>query len=497
MAQAEKKTSVAIIGSGMGGLCMAIKLLEAGYKNIVIYEKASSLGGTWRDNTYPGSGCDVPSHLYSFSFEPNANWSRKFAKQEEILHYMQHCAEKYQITRLIQFNTEIVSANFDEESGTWQLHDKNKQYEAQILVCACGQLNRPALPNLPGIQSFSGKAFHSANWQHDYELTDKKIAVIGTGASAIQFIPQIAKKAGKLHIFQRSPNWMIPKPDRKYFSFEHKLLNLFPILTRFYRYSIYCSLEVRFSAFFKGSIVARLFEKWAAYNMRKQLKTEELQQAMLPDYPIGCKRILISNDYYPALNQDNVVLHRNAVTAIHAEGVTIKEDDSDKNIKVDTIIFGTGFESTSFLAPMQVTGLNDTKLNNAWNDGAEAYYGMTVAGFPNFFMLYGPNTNLGHNSIIFMIESQVRYIIQCLAQLEKQQADYLHVDDKKMSTFNNKIQQAIRNSVWDSGCSSWYKTASGKITNNWPHFTLQYWWQTRKPDFSFYHFQKVEKSTTD
>ncbi len=476
--------SVAIIGSGFGGLCMAIKLQERGFKHFTIFEKEHRVGGTWRDNSYPGSACDVPSHLYSFSFAPKSDWSRMFPPQDEILAYIDHVADRYALREKIRFNTEIESAIFDEDSGTWHLRTKSgEDHFAHILVAAMGQLNRPAFPSIKGRDSFRGHSFHSARWDHEYRLKGKNIAVIGTGASAIQFVPPVADEAKKLYVFQRTPAWILPKPDRQFMEFEKKLFAQLPVWRWLNRNRIYWSLEARFGALQQDSILGQLVKNAALQHLEDSIKSPGLRKALTPDYELGCKRILITNDYYPAMERPNVELVTTPIEKITGNAVVTTDGIVRE---VDTIIYGTGFQSTGFLAPVRITGTGGRDLHEVWKDGAEAYYGITVSGFPNLFMLYGPNTNLGHNSILFMIECQVHYIMQCVERLTRTNRKYLYPKEERQREYNQWVQGSIKNRVWASGCSSWYVNESGKVTNNWPTYTVTYWRKTRNVDFSAY-----------
>lgn len=480
----QRPLSVAILGAGAAGLCMAIKLRNAGIDNITILEKGPSVGGTWRDNTYPGSGCDVPSMLYSYSFEPKPDWSRKFAGQAEIVDYFEGVARKYGLMPHIRFNTEVTEARFDEEAGLWRIRTATgEEFAANVLVSGVGQLNRPAFPKIDGLDSFKGAAFHSARWDHAVDLTGKNVAVIGNGASAIQFVPEIAPKVGKLTIFQRTPNWCVPKADRPFTEREKKLFRAFPLLVRAQRWLTWIMLERNFLAFTQGSWFGKLFEKASKKELEAHIKDPELRRKLTPDYPAGCKRILLTNDWFPALARPNVAVETSHIARV-SENAVVTEDGVSH--PADVIIYATGFESTDFLAPMKVVGRGNADLNEVWARGAEAHRGVAVAGFPNFFMLYGPNTNLGHNSIIFMIECQANYIAQCVQALQNGKLRYIDVRKEAMAEFNAALQKDMQKTVWAAGCSSWYKTADGKVTNNWSSFTARYWWQMRHPDFAEY-----------
>ncbi|TGK07528.1 NAD(P)/FAD-dependent oxidoreductase [Leptospira semungkisensis] len=476
--------SIAIVGTGFGGLAAAIQLKKNGFHNIKIFEKSNSVGGTWRENTYPGAACDVPSHLYSFSFEPNPNWPRKYSAQPEILAYLQHCAKKYDIIPHIQFQTEIESANWDENSGVWKIRTtKNESFEYNIFISAVGQLNRPALPELKGLETFSGKIFHSANWDPSYNFAGKNVAAVGTGASAIQFIPQIVNQGANVTIFQRTAPWVVPKPDREYFGFEKFLFKYLPGYRLLHRFQIYIWNEIRMIAFQKNNHANKIVKWMSLSHMRKFIKDPKLREILTPDYPVGCKRILLSNDYYEALAKPNVSVTSESISEIQKDGILTKDGQFRK---FDALVFGTGFKATEFLSPMKIKGVQNLDLNDAWKSGAEAYLGVAVSGFPNFYILYGPNTNLAHNSIVFMIESQVRYIISALQEMRKKGIRSLTPKKQTMKNYNESLGSKFDKFVWDTGCTSWYINESGKNTNNWPGHTYEYSFRTRKIDLNGY-----------
>ena len=466
---------------------MGVKLLEAGFSSFTIFEKSNDVGGTWLDNSYPGAACDVPSHLYSFSFEPKADWSRVFSPQVEIQAYFRHCAEKYGLLPHIRFGTEVQAASFDERAGVWRLRAASGEaLEADVVVSGLGQLNRPHVPDLPGLASFEGTSFHSARWDHGHDLSGERVGVIGNAASAIQFIPQVAPKVARLHVFQRTANWTIPRQDRAYSEREKWLFANVPGLERLYRWFIWAMLETRFFAFHEGSWLGRRMERAAREWLASQIHDPALREVLTPDYPVGCKRILISDDYYAALERPNVEVVTSPIERVTPHGVRTRDG---RERAVNTLIYATGFETTSFLAPLEIEGLGGRKLQDVWRDGAEAYLGVAAAGFPNLFMLYGPNTNLGHNSILFMIECQVGYIVRCLRELARRDLAWFDVRPDVQARYNRELQDALRKTAWAAGCGSWYKTASGKITNNWSGFTLDYWRRTRRPDFGAFRAQ--------
>ena len=474
---------VLIIGAGFAGLGLAMLLRRRGEEDFLILEKGDEPGGTWRDNSYPGAACDVPSHLYSFSFEPKTDWSRRYAPQPEIFAYVRQCIDNHGLQPKIRCNSEVAEAWFDEAAALWRVTTTDgAAFSARALVSACGQLNRPLSPKLPGLERFAGESFHSARWRHDIDLTGKRVAVIGTGASAIQFVPQIVPQVQQLTLFQRTPAYVLAKPDRPYSRFELGLMQRWPWLQKLDRGLQYVHHEARGVAFFALPWLMKLMRGNFLRHLRRQVGDAELRAQLTPDYPMGCKRILISNDYYQALAQPHVQVVSEAIREVSERGVITADGEE---YQADALIYGTGFAASDFLAPMRIRGLAGLELNQAWKDGAEAYKGISVNGFPNLFILYGPNTNLGHNSIIYMLESQFAYVQACLDKLE-QGVRYLDVRKSVQDGWNRKVQGAIEHSVWEQGCNSWYKNAAGKHTNNWSGFTFSYRLHTRQPDWSAY-----------
>ncbi|GAK44907.1 putative flavin-binding monooxygenase [Tepidicaulis marinus] len=475
----EKQRSVAIIGAGMSGICTAIKLKEAGITDFTIYEKASEIGGTWRENTYPGCSCDVPLHMYQFSFDMRPDWERKFVFSADIKAYLESVVDKYGLRNHIRFNSEIQSCRFDERSGRWHIGCADgSAHEADVVAAGTGQLHRPRWPGIKGEGSFEGAHWHSAEWNHEYDLKGKRVAVIGNGASAIQFVPEVAKEAREVTVFQRSASWVLPRPQREFYGWERALYKAFPWLINVQRWKIYWFGELLFRAFHTSG---DKIKDMAIEEMELYVSDPEKKAKLTPDYEPGCKRVLFANDWWPAMGKDHVHVVTEGIEEICPSGIKTKDGALHE---VDAIIYGTGFDTTNFLGPMEVTGLAGRELKKEWKDGAEAHYGMTVTGFPNFFLLYGPNTNLGHNSIIFMIECQANYIRQCVEKLREDDLLYMDVKPKAQALWNEKVQSDNANSVFASGCTSWYKTDAGKVTNNWANYTFKYWWWTRRPDFA-------------
>lgn len=470
---------VAVIGSGFGGLCLGVFLARAGIP-FTIYEKGDTVGGTWRENSYPGAACDIASHLYSFSFEPRWSWSRTYAEQPEILAYLQHCAEKYGLMSKIRFRTEIASATFDEALGRWRLATTNgERVLADAVVTATGQLSRPSTPRIEDIERFRGPVFHSARWDHAVDLRGKRVGVVGTGASAIQFVPRVAREAAHVTVFQRSPAWVLPKFDRPYSRSDRWLLDHVPGLHAASRLRFYLWGESRLLAFEEGGRYNALVRWVATRHMDAARLPAEKRVRLQPDYPPGCKRLLISNDWFETLAGEDVTVCDEPIERASEQGLTTRGGLHD----LDVIVYGTGFESTRFLAPMAVRGTGGRDLEQVWKQGAEAYLGVALHGFPNMFFLYGPNTNLVHNSIVFMLEAQARYVVACLKRLRSRRARTIQPTEAAMRAFTTEMATRFSGSIWDS-CSSWYRNESGKHTNNWPGFTLEYWWRTRRPRWS-------------
>lgn len=474
-----------IIGSGFSGICMAIKLKAAGIHDYIILEKAKAIGGTWRENTYPGAECDIPSALYSYSFEPYPDWNFKWSEQKQILHYLNYCVDKYDIHKNIRFKAKVKQASFDTVSASWNIGlDDGASIQAKTLVSAIGQLHHPLLPDIKGIEDFKHASFHSAEWNHDLDLKDKQVAVIGNGASAIQFIPKIAKDVAKLDVYQRSAKWVIRKQDRAYFKWEKSLFKKLPFLKKVDRFRIWLSAGLLYTV----SIQSKAFNfivKWKTkWNIRRSIKDPSLRKALIPNYAPGAKRTLFSDNYYKALNEEHVHLVQKPIEAIAPDG--IKTTDN-LVASYDHIIYATGFQSNPFLQHINIVGLNNQSLKDKWKAGEKSYLGITTHGFPNFFMMYGPNTNLGHNSIVIMSEAQANYIVQGIKELDNSEHRYLDVKAAVEEKFDQEIQRRLAKSIWASVSDSWYKNGD-RIPNNWPGRTLEYQKRTKKLKLSDYTF---------
>ena len=477
---ADTTVEVLIIGCGFGGICTGIKLKQAGVDDFVMLEKDDDIGGTWYANTYPGCACDVQSHLYSFSFEPNPDWSHMFARQTEIWKYQRHCVDKYRLKRHIRLSSGVERAVWDGTRCEWRVETSaGIVYRARIVVAAMGPLSRPALPDINGFDRFLGKTFHSARWDHGYDLSNKRVAVIGTGASAIQFVPEIAPEVSRLSLFQRTAPWVVPRPDRRISGFERRMFRKFPLTQRIYRTLLYWRLESRAILFTRLPSLGRVVEWLGLYHLRRSVTDTGLRRKLRPNFPAGCKRLLLSDDYYPALTRANVELVTCGISEITEDAVVCEDG---RRIEVDAIIYGTGFKATAPVPAGMIIGRDGLDITDRWRDGAEAFMGLSVSGFPNLFLLMGPNTGLGHNSVIFMIESQVHYLIEALKAMRGLGADALEIRRDVELAFNSKIQQRLSHTVWASGCKSWYLDANGRNTTLWPGFTVSYWATTRRFD---------------
>lgn len=475
---------VLVLGAGMSGLCMGIKLRARGIDSFLILEKSAEAGGTWHDNRYPGAACDVPSVLYSFSFAPNPNWSRVFSSQEEIKTYLSDCAARAGLDRHLRPGATVRAASWQEGSGRWEVELENgERLHARALVSALGQLNRPRLPDIPGRDRFAGHALHSARWEDDCDVSGKRVAVIGSAASAVQIVPEIAKTAERVTVYQRSANYILKRGDRPYARWEKRLFRALPFtqkVTRLFVYLfgdglLYPALRRR------DTIFARFLTRRSARYRDAEIADPELRQQLTPNYPLGCKRVLFSDDFYAALSRDTVELVTSPITAMEAAGLCTEDQLARP---VDMVIYATGFHATDLLSTVEIRGTGGQSLAECWRDGAEAYRGVSVNGFPNFFMLYGPNTNLGSNSIIFMVERQARYAVNCIDKLLTHDLRALEASEAAQRRYNERLQRDLEKTVWAADCDNWYRNAAGKVVNNWPYSCTAYWWHMRDPDYS-------------
>jgi len=471
------ETGVVIVGTGFSGLGMAIQLRKEGREDFVILEKAHDVGGTWRDNSYPGCACDIPSHMYSFSFEQNPGWSRAYSPQPEIWRYMREVADKHDLRRFVRFGQEMTGARWDGEEGRWHVATRGgDEFVGTALVAGVGALHLPMIPELPGIERFEGPAYHSARWRHDVDLAGKKVAVIGTGASAVQFVPKIASEVAELTLFQRTPPWIMPKADHEMSGRTRALFKAFPPAQRAYRTLLYWLLEARAVGFNGQSWVMKLGQRLAKRNIHRAIADPQLRRKVTPDYTMGCKRVLISNDYYPALARDNVDVVTEGVREVRERSVV---DAAGVEHEADVIIYGTGFHVTDAFDDLEIVGRDGRNLGKEWaTEGMRTHLGITVAGFPNLFFLLGPNTGLGHNSVVFMIEAQISYVAEAL-RLARGKA--IEPKPEVQERFNAQIQRKLAKGIWTrGGCRSWYLDAKGVNRTIWPGFTWRYWLDTRK-----------------
>jgi cation diffusion facilitator CzcD-associated flavoprotein CzcO len=472
-------TDIVIVGSGFAGLGMAIRLKGAGLKRFVVLERASEIGGTWRDNRYPGCACDIPAMLYSFSFAPKTDWSRTYPTQPEIFGYLRECARRFRVESHVRLGTEVVEARYDDARAVWVVATKGgPTYVARVLVSAMGGLSNPHIPDIPGRESFAGPQFHSATWQ-DVSLEGRDVAVIGTGASAVQLVPQIAPHVRTLSLFQRTPPWILPKPDLPVGTVARALRRFVPGFAWALRTFTYWTHEVRAIGFTVNPALLAQTEKLARRHLARQIADPALRAKLAPDYRMGCKRVLIANDYYPALARPNVGVVDAPIVRIEPDAVVTSDGVRHP---ADAIVYGTGFRAQEGVGSVRIVGSGGKTLEDAWRDGMEAFLGVSVAGFPNLFMLVGPNTGLGHSSMIFMIESQINYVLSALRFLRHRGAPALDVRPDVQSAFNAGLERRMKRTVWTSGCRSWYLDANGKNTTLWPGFTFEFRRKTYRVD---------------
>jgi cation diffusion facilitator CzcD-associated flavoprotein CzcO len=460
---------VLVIGAGFAGVGAAIRLTEAGFDDYAVLEKADRLGGTWRDNTYPGCGCDVPSLVYSFSFAQSPDWSRSFAGQPEIQAYLERTAEDYKVTDRIHFGTEVKNARWNDDTQRWHLDTSGGEYTARVLVAGAGPLHEPNLPDVPGLDSFEGNVFHSARWDHDYDLTGKKVAVVGTGSSAIQFVPEIQPKTERLYLFQRTAPWVLPKLDRPTSEAQKKLFRRVPALQRAARNALYTTLELVQLAQRRPRVMQRVQKVGLRY-LASEVKDPELRRTLTPRFTLGCKRILLSNTYYRALQQPNAEVVPHALREVRANSV-IGADGIER--EVDAIIFGTGFHVTDMPIGERVHGPDGRSLADVWQGSPRAYLGTSVAGFPNLFMLIGPNTGNGHTSAIVLIEAQLDYLLGALRQMRERGLASVDLKPDVQAAYNERVQAALAGTVWNAGgCKSYYLDRNGTNSTIYPWTTI-------------------------
>jgi cation diffusion facilitator CzcD-associated flavoprotein CzcO len=469
---------------------MAIRLKQRGYHDFAVLERATDIGGAWRDNTYPGCSCDIPSHLYSFSFALNPHWSRAYSPQPEIQAYLRRCAQRFGILPHIRWNCDLQNASWNEDDQRWHLTTSQGQLTADILILGNGRFSEPSLPAIPGIEHFEGTLFHSARWDHDYDLTGKRVAVIGTGASAIQFVPLIQPRVDHLFLFQRTPPWIVPRLDHPIPAWQQRLFRLLPGAQRLVRATLYGQRELLAVGYIHrpASMSGRM--KIARQHLEAQVSDPMLREKLTPHYPMGCKRVLLSDDFYRALSQPNVDLVTERIREVRAHSI-VTEDSREHAI--DTLICGTGFHVNDTLLPHCIHGRDGHSLGERWQADPHAYVGTTVSNFPNLFLLIGPNTSLRHNSMVYMIESQITYILDCLRIMDRQNLRTVEVQPEVQDAFNTDIQRRMKGTAWTSGCFN----ARGHTTMFWPAFTFEFRRRTRRFDLQCYHLVREQTSVHD
>jgi cation diffusion facilitator CzcD-associated flavoprotein CzcO len=481
-------TRVAVVGSGFSGIGTAVALRRASICDFVVLERASSVGGTWRDNTYPGAACDVPSHLYSFSFAPKPDWSHVYSRQPEIRGYLEQVAADSGVLPHVHCDTDVLSGRWDDDALVWRLETSRGPLTADVLVSGCGGLVEPHLPQVPGIEDFQGPWFHSARWDHAVDLTGKRVAVVGTGASAAQFVPELQEAAARVVVFQRTPPWVIARADRLYTQREHRRYRRVPALQRLARAGQYWSREARLRAFIGGGRLRGLFEQQALRNLERQVADPVLRARLTPDYAIGCKRVIVSDDYLAALTRPNVEVVPSPVVEVRAHSVV---DADGTEHEVDAIVYGTGFRVMDLPLASRLVGREGRTLSEDWaRGGAQAHRGTTVAGFPNLFLLLGPNTVLGHTSVVIMIEAQIRYVLEALEVMRRAGAGALEVRRPAQEAYNARLQATLGDTVWNTGgCRSWYRDQHGRNFTLWPTHTFTFVRQMRRFDAESYELR--------
>jgi cation diffusion facilitator CzcD-associated flavoprotein CzcO len=466
-----QQQNIIIIGGGFSGLGMAIRLKQSGIDDFIVLERADNVGGAWHYNTYPGCRCDVPSHLYSFSFAPNPDWSCTYSPQPEIRDYLRRCVDDFDIRSHILTNVEVQGASWEEDDGRWLLDTTAGAFTANVLVSGMGPLTEPKLPDVPGLESFEGKLMHSARWDHDYELDGKRIASIGTGASAIQYVPEIQEQAEKLYIFQRSPPWVVPHGSRPISDRERLVFRRAPAVQRLVRAAVYLSKELLVLGFVKQPRLLGALERLARVHLRRQVADPELLARLAPAYSLGCNRLLQSNRWYPALQQANVELMSGGLSEVRPRSVL---DSCGAEREVDAIILGTGFHVSDPPVADQVRGRDGRLMREVWEGTPRAYLGTAVCGFPNLFLLLGPNTGLGHSSMVYMIETQIDHVLRAIKTLQKRGASTIEVRPHVYRQFNQEVDARMRGTVWDTGCPSFYLDATGRNGVLWPDWTWRF-----------------------
>ncbi|WP_159228995.1 flavin-containing monooxygenase [Mycolicibacterium vanbaalenii] len=472
-----KTLSVGIIGAGPGGLALGIFLRKAGFTDFTIFDREDGVGGTWRVNTYPGLACDVKSHLYSYSFDLNPRWSRLWSEQQEILAYFEQCAQRHQLTAHLKLNTEIISATWHSDSKTWTLRSvAGEEYTFDIVVSAIGIFTQPVMPDLEQEQPFTGTVMHTARWDHSVDLNEARVAVLGTGSTAAQLVPEVAKVASKVYSVQRSPTWVLPKPDRPYTAREKWVFAHVPLAKKIYRTRLWLRSESNISVIENGSDKTQQFRGIALRTLETTIADEELRAKLTPTHPFGCKRLVFATDYLQTLSQPHVEVISSPARALRSRSL-VTQDGTE--LDVDVVVCATGYAAADYLGQIDVLGADATSLRDTWRDGAFAYLGMAVPGYPNFFMLYGPNTNVGSNSVIFMLEAQAKYIVRACEYMRRKDKSYIEVRSEVTARFLTQIDAWMQGTVWLTRCSNYFRAANGRVVTQWPRSARDFWRRTR------------------
>jgi cation diffusion facilitator CzcD-associated flavoprotein CzcO len=471
--------SIAVVGGGLAGVGAAVMLRRAGHDDVVVFERGERVGGVWHHNTYPGAACDIPSHLYEFSFAPNPRWSRRYAPQAEIQAYVEDVARREGVLDAIRTSTDVQRAAWDEDRGKWVLTTSAGTHEADVLVTACGQLNVPAVPPIEGLERFDGPAFHTARWRHDVDLSGKRVAVVGTGCSAIQVVPAIAPIAARIDVYQRSPGWTIPRMDFAYRRRTRRLFERFPALQRLDREAIFAFQELAAAAMTRRPRLLGPFRALGRLQINRAIKDPELRRKVTPTDELGCKRVMLTDDWYPALTRPDVELVTERIAEVTPAGIRT-QDGTER--PADALVLATGFKTHGFVAPMEISGAGGATLAQAWATVAHAYLGMSVPGFPNMFLLYGPNTNGGSGSVIYTIEAGVAHVIAALDELARADARRIEVRAQAAQAFDRELREALRQTVWHTGCTNWYVDENGNDPNQWPWLWSTYRRRTARID---------------
>lgn len=481
-----KTFSVGIIGAGPGGLALGIFLRKAGFDDFTIFDREDGVGGTWRINTYPGLACDVKSHLYSYSFDLNSHWSRLWPEQPEILAYFEQCARRYRLAAHLRLNTEIVSARWQNDEKNWLVRTAaGDEHTFDVVVSAVGVFTQPVMPDLTEEEPFTGIVMHTAKWDHSVDLTGARVAVLGTGSTAAQLVPEVAKTAAKVYSVQRSPTWVLPKPDRAYTEREKWMFAHLPLAKRIYRTRLWLRSESNISVIENGSDKTQEFRDIALRTLDATIADEELRRALTPQHPLGCKRLVFANSYLQTLNQPHVEVVPSAARALRSRTL-VTEDGTE--LEVDAVLCATGYAAADYLGQIDVVGAEGAALSEVWREGAFAYLGMAVPGFPNFFMLYGPNTNVGSNSVIFMLEAQAHYIVRALKYMRRGNRRYIEVRSEVTSRFLARVDTWMQGTVWLTRCSNYFRAANGRVVTQWPRSARDFWRMTRwfrSADYTF------------